>query len=75
MVYVCKDGRRKRHELKFSVPGGESLVLAVQSKEQAESWLKVTVIKDKPLSLHTVHYDYVHTLYKHDLRSTSFYCS
>ncbi|KAI5096703.1 actin filament-associated protein 1-like 1 isoform X2, partial [Silurus meridionalis] len=40
VVYVCKDGRRKRHELKFSVPGGESLVLAVQSKEQAESWLK-----------------------------------
>ncbi|KAB5548831.1 hypothetical protein PHYPO_G00060160 [Pangasianodon hypophthalmus] len=40
VVYVCKDGRRKRHELKFSIPGGESLVLAVQSKEQAESWLK-----------------------------------
>ncbi|XP_053505049.1 actin filament-associated protein 1-like 1b isoform X1 [Ictalurus furcatus] len=40
VVYVCKDGRRKRHELKFSVPGGETLVLAVQSREQAESWLK-----------------------------------
>ncbi|KAM9451459.1 actin filament-associated protein 1-like 1b isoform 2-T2 [Clarias gariepinus] len=40
VVYVCKDGKRKRHELKFSIPGGESLVLAAQSKEQAESWLK-----------------------------------
>lgn len=40
VIYVCKDGRRKKHELKFSLPGGESLVLAVQSKEQAESWLK-----------------------------------
>uniref|UniRef100_A0A8B9KAY7 Actin filament-associated protein 1-like 1 n=1 Tax=Astyanax mexicanus TaxID=7994 RepID=A0A8B9KAY7_ASTMX len=41
VIYVCKDGRRKKHELKFSMPGGESLVLAVPSKEQAESWLKV----------------------------------
>ncbi|XP_036443604.1 actin filament-associated protein 1-like 1b isoform X2 [Colossoma macropomum] len=40
VIYVCKDGRRKKHELKFSMPGGESLVLAVPSKEQAESWLK-----------------------------------
>ncbi|XP_062867061.1 actin filament-associated protein 1-like 1b [Trichomycterus rosablanca] len=40
VIYVCKDGRRKKHELRFSMPGGESLVLAVQSKEQAESWLK-----------------------------------
>ncbi|XP_005161361.1 actin filament-associated protein 1-like 1b isoform X1 [Danio rerio] len=41
VIYVPKDGRRKKHELRFSLPGGEALVLAVQSKEQAESWLKV----------------------------------
>uniref|UniRef100_A0A672K2J3 Actin filament-associated protein 1-like 1 n=1 Tax=Sinocyclocheilus grahami TaxID=75366 RepID=A0A672K2J3_SINGR len=41
VIYVPKDGRRKKHELRFSMPGGEALVLAVQSKEQAESWLKV----------------------------------
>uniref|UniRef100_A0A674JK89 Actin filament-associated protein 1-like 1 n=1 Tax=Terrapene triunguis TaxID=2587831 RepID=A0A674JK89_9SAUR len=39
--YVSKDGRRKKHELRFSLPGAEALVLAVQSKEQAEEWLKV----------------------------------
>ncbi|XP_054834403.1 actin filament-associated protein 1-like 1 [Eublepharis macularius] len=41
VVYVPKDGRRKKHELRFSLPGAEALVLAVQSKEQAEEWLKV----------------------------------
>uniref|UniRef100_A0A8C6Z147 Actin filament-associated protein 1-like 1 n=1 Tax=Nothoprocta perdicaria TaxID=30464 RepID=A0A8C6Z147_NOTPE len=41
VIYVPKDGRRKKHELRFSVPGAEALVLAVQSKEQAEEWLKV----------------------------------
>ncbi|XP_036403907.1 actin filament-associated protein 1-like 1 [Megalops cyprinoides] len=41
VVYVPKDGKRKRHELRFSLPGGETLVLAVQSKEQAEGWLRV----------------------------------
>ncbi|MFT7796230.1 actin filament-associated protein 1-like 1 isoform X2 [Arapaima gigas] len=41
VIYVPKDGRRKKHELRFSLPGGEALVLAVQSKEQAEDWLKV----------------------------------
>lgn len=41
VVYVPKDGRRKKHELRFSLPGGEALVLAVQSKEQAEKWLQV----------------------------------
>ncbi|XP_016376841.1 actin filament-associated protein 1-like 1 [Sinocyclocheilus rhinocerous] len=40
VIYVPKDGRRKKHELRFSMLGGEALVLAVQSKEQAESWLK-----------------------------------
>ncbi|XP_067160675.1 actin filament-associated protein 1-like 1 isoform X2 [Apteryx mantelli] len=40
VIYVPKDGRRKKHELRFSLPGAEALVLAVQSKEQAEEWLK-----------------------------------
>nr|XP_055034908.1 actin filament-associated protein 1-like 1 isoform X2 [Misgurnus anguillicaudatus] len=41
VIYVPKDGRRKKHELRFSLPGGDALVLAVQSKEQAEKWLQV----------------------------------
>ncbi|KAK6317500.1 hypothetical protein J4Q44_G00129000 [Coregonus suidteri] len=41
VIYVPKEARRKKHELRFSLPGGEALVLAVQSKEQAERWLKV----------------------------------
>ncbi|XP_048850627.1 LOW QUALITY PROTEIN: actin filament-associated protein 1-like 1 [Brienomyrus brachyistius] len=44
VIYVPKDGRRKKHELRFSLPGSEALVLAVQSKEQAEGWL--TVIRE-----------------------------
>ncbi|XP_056667576.1 actin filament-associated protein 1-like 1 isoform X1 [Monodelphis domestica] len=41
VIYVPRDGRRKKHELRFSLGGTETLVLAVQSKEQAEEWLKV----------------------------------
>ncbi|XP_030067676.1 actin filament-associated protein 1-like 1 isoform X1 [Microcaecilia unicolor] len=41
VIYVPKDGRRKKHELRFSLLGADALVLAVQSKEQAEEWLKV----------------------------------
>ncbi|KPP77227.1 actin filament-associated protein 1-like 1-like, partial [Scleropages formosus] len=41
VTYVPKDGRRKKHELRFSLPGGEALVLAVQSKEQAEGWIRI----------------------------------
>lgn len=41
VIYVPKEARRKKHKLRFSLPGGEALVLAVQSKEQAERWLKV----------------------------------
>uniref|UniRef100_A0AAV2JAF8 Actin filament-associated protein 1-like 1 n=1 Tax=Knipowitschia caucasica TaxID=637954 RepID=A0AAV2JAF8_KNICA len=44
VIYVPKEGRKKRHELRFSLPGGEALVLAVQSREQAQRWLKV--VKD-----------------------------
>uniref|UniRef100_A0A8C7QJW8 Actin filament-associated protein 1-like 1 n=1 Tax=Oncorhynchus mykiss TaxID=8022 RepID=A0A8C7QJW8_ONCMY len=41
VIYIPKEARRKKHKLRFSLPGGEALVLAVQSKEQAERWLKV----------------------------------
>uniref|UniRef100_A0A8C5NEJ2 Actin filament-associated protein 1-like 1 n=1 Tax=Gouania willdenowi TaxID=441366 RepID=A0A8C5NEJ2_GOUWI len=41
VIYVPKEGRKKRHELRFSLPGGNALILAVQSKEQAQRWLKV----------------------------------
>ncbi|XP_061659934.1 actin filament-associated protein 1-like 1 isoform X2 [Syngnathoides biaculeatus] len=42
VLYVNKDGRKKkRHELRFSMPAGEVLVLAVQSREQAQRWIKV----------------------------------
>lgn len=44
VIYVPKEGKKKRHELRFSLPGGEALVLAVQSKEQAQRWLKVHFI-------------------------------
>ncbi|KAH0629703.1 hypothetical protein JD844_011981 [Phrynosoma platyrhinos] len=49
VVYVPKDGRRKKHELRFSLPGAEALVLAVQSKEQAEEWLKVIKEVSNPI--------------------------
>ncbi|XP_077597807.1 actin filament-associated protein 1 isoform X1 [Stigmatopora nigra] len=39
--HVPKDGKKKRHELKIVPPGADALVLAVQSEEQAEQWLKV----------------------------------
>ncbi|KAF7662823.1 hypothetical protein LDENG_00226350 [Lucifuga dentata] len=41
VVYAPKDSKRKHHELKFSLPNGDALVLAVQSKEQAHRWLRV----------------------------------
>ncbi|KAM4876139.1 actin filament-associated protein 1-like 1 [Thomomys bottae] len=41
VVYVPKDSRHKRHELRFSQGAAEVLVLALQSREQAEEWLKV----------------------------------
>ncbi|XP_006893684.1 PREDICTED: actin filament-associated protein 1 isoform X1 [Elephantulus edwardii] len=39
--YTPKDGKKKKHELRVSQPGMDPLVLAVQSREQAEQWLKV----------------------------------
>ncbi|XP_038548078.1 actin filament-associated protein 1-like 1 isoform X2 [Micropterus salmoides] len=40
-VYAPKDSKRKHHELRFTLPNGDTLVLAVQSKEQAHRWLRV----------------------------------
>uniref|UniRef100_W5KIU4 Actin filament-associated protein 1-like 1 n=1 Tax=Astyanax mexicanus TaxID=7994 RepID=W5KIU4_ASTMX len=48
VIYVPKDGRKKKHELRFSLSGGEVLVLAVQSKEQAEKWLRVVREVNRP---------------------------
>lgn len=42
VTHVPKDGKKKKHELKIVHQGADPLVLAVQSKEQAEEWLKVT---------------------------------
>ncbi|XP_047209703.1 actin filament-associated protein 1-like 1 isoform X4 [Girardinichthys multiradiatus] len=41
VVYVPKDSKKKHHELRFTLPNGDGLVLAVQSREQAHKWLKV----------------------------------
>ncbi|XP_068132937.1 actin filament-associated protein 1 isoform X3 [Hyperolius riggenbachi] len=44
VAYVPKDSKKKKHELKITHQGTDALVLAVQSEEQAEQWLRV--IKD-----------------------------
>ncbi|XP_047449919.1 actin filament-associated protein 1 isoform X8 [Mugil cephalus] len=41
ITHVPKDGKKKKHELRIVHQGADALVLAVQSKEQAEEWLKV----------------------------------
>ncbi|XP_076992448.1 actin filament-associated protein 1 isoform X12 [Tamandua tetradactyla] len=41
ITYLPKDSKKKQHELKITQQGTDPLVLAVQSKEQAEQWLKV----------------------------------
>uniref|UniRef100_A0A8D0DXZ0 Actin filament-associated protein 1 n=1 Tax=Salvator merianae TaxID=96440 RepID=A0A8D0DXZ0_SALMN len=41
ITYIPKDSKKKKHELKISHQGQDALVLAVQSKEQADQWLKV----------------------------------
>uniref|UniRef100_A0A8C7HHF7 Actin filament-associated protein 1 n=1 Tax=Oncorhynchus kisutch TaxID=8019 RepID=A0A8C7HHF7_ONCKI len=48
ITHVPKDGKKKKHELKIAHQGADALVLAVQSKEQAEEWLKV--LCDRPSS-------------------------
>lgn len=44
ITHIPKDGKKKKHELKIVHQGADPLVLAVQSKEQAEEWLKVKEI-------------------------------
>ncbi|XP_060221417.1 actin filament-associated protein 1 isoform X1 [Meriones unguiculatus] len=41
ITYTPRDSKKKKHELKITQQGTDPLVLAVQSKEQAEQWLKV----------------------------------
>ncbi|XP_076007434.1 actin filament-associated protein 1 isoform X1 [Genypterus blacodes] len=41
ITHVPRDGKKKKHELKILHQGADALVLAVQSKEQADEWLKV----------------------------------
>lgn len=41
VTYTPKDSKKKKHELKITPPGTDPLVLAVQSQEQAEQWLRV----------------------------------
>ncbi|NXP56906.1 AFAP1 protein, partial [Heliornis fulica] len=65
ITYIPKDSKKKKHELKISHQGADALVLAVQSKEQAEQWVKVikdvcsncagAVDSDGPLSSSPVH--------------------
>ncbi|XP_045686145.1 actin filament-associated protein 1-like 1 isoform X1 [Phyllostomus hastatus] len=50
VIYVPKDSRHKRHELRFSQGTTEVLVLALQSREQAEEWLKVIREVSKPIA-------------------------
>ncbi|XP_016121746.1 actin filament-associated protein 1-like 2, partial [Sinocyclocheilus grahami] len=40
VVYKEKQTKRKEHKLKITPLGGEAIVLGLQSKEQAEQWLK-----------------------------------
>lgn len=47
ITHIPKDGKKKKHELKIVHQGADPLVLAVQSKEQAEEWLKVNAINPK----------------------------
>uniref|UniRef100_A0A3B3Z9R8 Actin filament-associated protein 1 n=1 Tax=Periophthalmus magnuspinnatus TaxID=409849 RepID=A0A3B3Z9R8_9GOBI len=49
ITHIPKDGKKKKHELKIVHQGADALVLAVQSKEQAEEWLKKTSC-DRPSS-------------------------
>ncbi|XP_004715118.1 actin filament-associated protein 1 [Echinops telfairi] len=39
--YAPQDGKKKKHQLKLLQPGSDPLVLAVQSTEQAQQWLRV----------------------------------
>ena len=55
VVYAPKDSKRKHHELRFTLPNGDALVLAVQSKEQAHRWLRVSYgLATQPSILSTI---------------------
>lgn len=41
VIFKEKQPKRKEHKLKIIPQGGEAIVLGLQSKEQAEQWLKV----------------------------------
>lgn len=41
VVYKEKQLKRKEHKLKIIPAGAEAIVLALQSKEQTEQWLRV----------------------------------
>lgn len=43
VTYKEKQLKRKEHKLKIVPVGGEAIVLGLQSKEQTEQWLKVTL--------------------------------
>lgn len=45
VVYKEKQLKRKEHKLKIVPVGGEAIVLALQSKEQTEQWLRVIHFK------------------------------
>uniref|UniRef100_A0A6Q2XJW7 Actin filament-associated protein 1 n=1 Tax=Esox lucius TaxID=8010 RepID=A0A6Q2XJW7_ESOLU len=51
ITHVPKDGKKKKHELKIVHQGADALVLAVQSQEQAEEWLKYSLTGSVCLSL------------------------
>ncbi|KAK2876476.1 hypothetical protein Q8A67_020572 [Cirrhinus molitorella] len=53
ITHIPKDGKKKKHELKIVHQGADALVLAVQSKEQAEEWLKFTSCSSSVLILWT----------------------
>uniref|UniRef100_A0A3B3CWF3 Actin filament-associated protein 1-like 2 n=1 Tax=Oryzias melastigma TaxID=30732 RepID=A0A3B3CWF3_ORYME len=52
VIYKEKQLKRKEHKLKIIPVGGEAIVLGLQSKEQAEQWLKVIQeISPKPAEI------------------------
>lgn len=51
ITHIPKDGKKKKHELKIVHQGADALVLAVQSKEQAEEWLKVRTPMTKDIKI------------------------
>lgn len=43
VIFKEKQPKRKEHKLKIIPQGGEAIVLGLQSKEQAEQWLKASL--------------------------------